>query len=1066
MASDVEKLFDAIRRGNLQELRQLLAGPNASLVESKDAEGSALMHVAAEKGDLDIVTELVKLGAKPLVYNAKGDTPLHLAALSGRKNVVKILQTAELCRLKGHRDRTVLHYACEGCPPETVSELITALKCDVAATDSEGLTPLHIAALNGKEKTVKDLVTTFKCPVDCTDSRLYTPLHYACQNDHVAVVKLLLKYKASLAHVNSTGMTALEVAATNGRSAIVELLVTKHGCIPSAQTGNDGRTLLHSACDRGFSQLTEELATKHRCNVNAEDVNKVTPLHLAAQSGHAQVIDKLVKTLRATVDCVDSRGCTPLHYALRNGHSDAALALYRHKANWKARDSDGRNALDLAALGGLTSVVKAMIEDGCDPNEKDGSGRTCLYHACCGGRKDIVELLVCRPSVEPATKPEEAGPTQIEEEEKGIEKEEKGKEEGEEEGEEEEDFLQVSAETFRCPVDSVDSQGKTPFHCACEWGQADVVRTLLDLGANMKARDNRGDTGLHMAASNGHTAVVHVLVTDFGLDSNVNGCDGMTALHHASSRGYSSLVEDLGKQYGCNVEAKDDRGSTSLHMAARHGKVGAVRALLGAGRCPPDVLDSKGSTPLHHACEVGHLEVVHVLVEAGASLTAHNVDEHAPLHLAILADKVGVVEALISAHRCNPSDPSFKKKALHLASSRGLVGIMSALVRSGCSLTEYEEGYAPIHTAAIFDRSDAVRELVSTFKCPVNLADSRGNTALHHACEAGHMATVKVLQVLGVNLDALNSDGDAALHVAAFNGRSEVLKLLAKYGCNIAYRSGYKKRVPLHYACDGGHVELVKDLVRKFKCDVGVQDENGLTPLHVAVVAGKTEVVRELVETFRSSLVTVDSYGCTPLRYACWGNNLDMIRILCSLEPRLQPSPVMSRDAESSPSPEPNKEAPSGRPLTPVVSRKMDRKALHYACEGSTMEVVRELITTYKFDVNEEDPRGCVPLHMAAQSGKEEIVRELLGLIAHPVDHLNADRQTPLLLACEKGCVGAVKLLLTGGADPELKDAFGRNGIMKAMEGHHDQVMEALVAQCGWKKVFEKYEVQVGTGGI
>lgn len=1028
------ELFDAVRRGNLQELKQHLSlkGPNGSLFESKDAEGNTLLHVAAEKGEYDIVTELIKQGAKPLVFNSKGDTPLHLAALNGRKVVVKGLQTPEMCQIRGDGDRTVLHCACEGCP-EMVGELVNVCKSDVMAVDNEGRTPLHIAALYGKEKAVKELITTFKCPVDCKDARGCTPLQCACQNDHLAVVKLLVKqHKASLTHVNAKGETALDVAVANGKAEMVDLLV-KFGCNPNSPS-QDGSTLLHTACAKGHARLATELVNKYKCDVNAEDARKMTPLHLAAQSGNAELINQLLDS-KATVDCVDARGCTPLHYACHGGHTDAVRVLCRHKADKKARNCDGRSALDLAALGGHTSVMQFMVGDGCDPNEKDSTGRTCLHHACCGGQKDIVELLVHRPTAGAATEQGEAAP---------------GK--GEEEGEEE--FEEVSAEIFKCPVDSVDSRGKTPLHCACEFGHTEVVRMLLGLGANMRARDQKGDTGLHMAASNGHASVIHLLVSDFGLDPNINGCDGRTALHNASITGHTHIVEVL-KQCKCEILAKDDNGSTPLHLAALNNKVDVVQTLLGMG-CSPDVVDSKQNTPLHYACSLGHLDTVQVLVKGGASLTAHNLEDQAPLHMAILADKKETVETLIDTHHCNPTDPCFKKKSLHLASSSGLAAILGVLVKAGCSVVEFdEEGHAPIHAAAMCDQSEVVKELVTTFKCPVNLQDSQGNSALHHACKSGHLATVKVLRSLGVDLDAFNKAGDAALHVAAFNGRTEVLMLLAKYGCNINYRSGCKKMAPIHYACDGGHIEMVRDLVNKFRCDLTVQDENGLTPLHVAVISERTEVVRELVDVFRCSLVTVDSHGCTPLRYACWGNNMEMVWILCSLEPRPASSPTMRPSADSSPSSEPTKEGTLPRPHTPLGERKIDRKALHYACEGSSLELVRELIHKYKFDVNERDAKDWVPLHMAAQSGKEEIVQELLGLITQSVDYSNSDKQTPLLLACEKGCVGAVKLLLSRGANPEWKDAYGRNGIMKAMEGHNDQVMEALVAHCGWKKVFE-----------
>jgi Ankyrin repeats (3 copies) len=116
----------------------------------------------------------------------------------------------------------------------------------------------------------------------------------------------------------------------------------------------------------------------------------------------------------------------------------------------------------------------------------------------------------------------------------------------------------------------------TPLIAASSDGRVDIniVRWLLDHGAEINSRQFQGGTALHLAARWGHLHALQALL-EHGADINALNNDGEVPLHLASSDGHDDVLDLLQSliAYGSDVNAQNEEGSTPLHCPVyRRGK--------------------------------------------------------------------------------------------------------------------------------------------------------------------------------------------------------------------------------------------------------------------------------------------------------------------------------------------------------------------------------------------------------------------------------------------------------------------------------------------------------------
>jgi len=187
---------------------------------------------------------------------------------------------------------------------------------------------------------------------------------------------------------------------------------------------------------------------------------------------------------------------------------------------------------------------------------------------------------------------------------------------------------------------NTDGGGATPLIVAAQEGQTAVVHVLLAASAAVDQAATNGTTPLFAACQRGHAAIALVL-TDAGAKVNQRKANGFTPLLVACQEGHVSVIKVL-LSAGAQPNQAKDNGVTPLYMACQHGNAAAASALIDAGAVV-DQPRANGSTPLLASCHNGHLTCVEILCAHGASRKASVGDDQVVYHAEHVATKAGHV---------------------------------------------------------------------------------------------------------------------------------------------------------------------------------------------------------------------------------------------------------------------------------------------------------------------------------------------------------------------------------------------------------------------------------------
>ncbi|KAM7432894.1 Protein fem-1 B [Porites harrisoni] len=361
---------------------------------------------------------------------------------------------------------------------------------------------------------------------------------------------------------------------------------------------------------------------------------------------------------------------SPLVTAVKNGDLDSVKVLFKHHLHIGVPFREG---LFLSAVNGNTDILRCFIENKADVDARTGNCHcTLLIVASKYGHTNAVNVL-----------------------------------------------LQYGAN-----VALTDKSGRTALHFAA--GSSDnsceILRGLIENGADIDKGRNDNQTPLMIAAQKGHVSVATFLI-EHGANVDLQDENGNTALHHTLyGSDVSCEILSCLTGSGADVNGVNKVKHTPLMIAAKRGHLNALTLLIKHGAHDVDLQDSDGYTALHYAVYSSDIscEILSCLIGIGADVNARTNNGVTPLMIAAEEGHINGVTSLVKCGANVDLQDKYGNTALHYAAglsvderfSDDLPEIVETLLDLGASHMCNHQGLKPLHQASISGNIAVVEYLI------------------------------------------------------------------------------------------------------------------------------------------------------------------------------------------------------------------------------------------------------------------------------------------------------------------------------------------------------------------
>ena len=501
-----QQLADALAAGDAEAARRVLP-----LLAPGELDRALL---AAATDHPEHVALLIRLGATAAARNIEGDTAMFVlfdriegeasrkalrsllasgASPAGRGGLARLLAAAHAARLRAG-------------VVEPLALSLIERGADSFTAEADGYTPLLLAIRLGWPRLITELLARGSNP-NQADGRGLGPLHLAAGQGNLALIKQLLKFGAQPAQRAGDGQTAMGVALASGQREAADWLDWRGWPHP-------GRALhssdLPNAAASGEQGAVQRLLTLGFA-VDSRDAQGCSALLRAAGGGHLALVEHLLAA-GAAPDLVAESGASALSAAISRGHHAVVDRLLAAGALVDARLPGGATMLMLAAALGSPEIVARLLVADADIAASDEEGLQALHCAALFAFASDDQprvlalfdgLLLAGADPDAATR---LGVTPL--------------------------LLLLGA---RAEPDAL-ARNEGLLLAVCE--------RLLDVGAALQVRDQRGFGPLHLAALHGLGDMVRFLLRA-GADPNQRDQLNRSPREIAQMRGYLDIAAEF-----------------------------------------------------------------------------------------------------------------------------------------------------------------------------------------------------------------------------------------------------------------------------------------------------------------------------------------------------------------------------------------------------------------------------------------------------------------------------------------------------------------------------------------
>lgn len=649
---------------------------------------------------------------------------------------------------------------------------------------------------------------------------------------------------------------------------------------------------------------------------------------------------------------------------------------------------------------------------------------------------------------------------------------------------------------YRCPK-------YTPLSAACQAGNIDVVRKLLEHGADVNLQAAKIATPLVTACREGHIEVVSLLI-EYGADLNLQDNEsliGHTPLTAACEGKHFSVVEKL-LEAGANVNEHNIMYIYPLTLACKgdHIDMCLIDMLLSKGaNVNPDVADF---TPLICASRSGNLDLVKKLISKGADV--NHKDMNIPqLPLGMRDGDLGVSDA-----RSQRGIDDKQLLPITFACIGGHLNVVKELINNNSEIDSFDDFLYLVcrsEDIAYLQELDTDLNLISNNELPLFVACEKGHMKiilellkaeeridlqdtsdklLTIACKYGYIDVVtKVLkaknyslsrnenaQVLKRSFNMCKNVFADILTEASTTGLFRIVQMVTDLGADVNW--SYNDIMdpiptPLVAACEGRYMRIVNYLLQR-GADVNMQGGDN-TPLSAACKGGFSEIVEILVEN--GANINLPDSTDTPMTAACKEGRTDVVKYLIEKNANVNlkglfdtPLTAACKYGHVNIVLELLKAGAqvnlSGRLNTPLT-------AASYCGNGTIVKMLikkeADVNKRGQFDLN----MNCVgiavymdhvirsspaeyytPLTAAIRQGHYRVVEELLK--ANVNVNLDDGHETPLSAACRHGHDRIAEKLLQKGADVNVVNCWGFTPLYEVLFCKNEErfkIFKKMIAQ-------------------